>query len=363
MTTRRSATTRSWPNFPPRPRPRVSTSSRWSARSLLSSRNTGLPPLDEDFVHRSLERLVGAQAADSVCADAFTEESEWIGFGTENDSPPSNLEGVTVHPQLEQRLLVQIAETSYWIESGLLQGAELAEDYAERGEAWAELLQKTEAVADLRHALALNPADNDLRYSLAVTLSDGADFKEADELFAEAEKRGPRDADELQAWGNHLFKQARFAEAEAAYATAAKLDPDFAYAQIMRRLAQLRQGRPGAVHQTAKMEKKDPWGASLLGFVAGRVDRKTLFTRLEPQGGLRYSEEECELYFVQAELALSRGDVAEARRNLHNCLGTGITDFVEYAMARQELRRLDAANPPPADKKSQGGDMDDEEPA
>ena len=336
-----------------------------AARSLLAGRNTGLPPLDEAFVRRSLERLLGAPASAAVCDDAFGTDRDWVGFGGENDTPPSNLEGLTVHPQLEQRLLVQIAETSYWIESGLLQGADLADNYAERGSAWAQLLQPTEALADLRRALALNPNDNSLRYGLAVTLSDGADFKAADVLFAEAAKQAPRDAEQVQAWGNHLFKQARFGEAEAAYAQAAKLDPDFAYAQIMRRLAQLRQGKAGGVRATAKMVKDDPWGASLLGFVAGRIDRKTLFSRLEPQGGLRYSEEECELYFVLAEQALGRGDIADARRNLHSCLGTGMTDFVEYAMAWQELRRLDAAHPPPAekDKKSKGGDVDDEEPA
>jgi lipoprotein NlpI len=333
-----------------------------TARSLLSGRNTGMAPLDEAFVRRSLERLVGAPAGAAICTESFTQDRDWVGFGSENDAPPSDLEGVTVHPQLEQRLLVLIAETSYWIESGLLQGADLAANYAQRGEAWAQMLQQGEAVADLRRAMALDPADNRLRYSLAVTLSDGGDYREADELFAEAAKQAPRDAGETQSWGNHLFKQGRFAEAEAAYAQAARLDPNFAYAQLMRRLAQIRQGKPGSVHPTSRMAKEDPWAASLLAFVGGRIDRKALFGRLEPQGGLRYSEEECELYFVLAELALARGDVADARRNLHSCLGTGITDFVEYAMAWQELRRLDAAHPPPAEKKSQGGDADDEEP-
>ena len=78
--------------------------------------------------------------------------------------------------------------------------------------------------------------------------------------------------------------------------------------------------------------------------------------------GLRYSEEECELYFVLAQLALGRGDVAGARRHLHNCLGTGITSFVEYAMAWHELRRLNAANPPPPEKKSEREGMTDEQP-
>ena len=74
------------------------------------------------------------------------------------------------------------------------------------------------------------------------------------------------------------------------------------------------------------------------------------------------SEEECELYFVLAQLALGRGDVAGARRHLHNCLGTGITSFVEYAMAWHELRRLNAANPPPPEKKSEREGMTDEQP-
>jgi hypothetical protein len=65
---------------------------------------------------------------------------------------------------------------------------------------------------------------------------------------------------------------------------------------------------------------------------------------------------------VLAQLALSRSDLAETRRDLHNCLGTGITSFVEYAMAWHELRRLDAANPPPPENKSEGDDSMDDEP-
>jgi lipoprotein NlpI len=333
-----------------------------ASHSLLAGGSTGIPPGDQKFIRRSLERLVGAKAAADICDDAFTEERDWIGFGTENDLPAPDREGASIHPQLEQRFLVQIAEASYWIESGLLKGADLADNFSERGEAWAALLQTKDAVADLRHALELGPDNNGLKYSLAVTLSDSGDFQAADGVFAEAMKRAPPSALEAQAWGNHLFKQARFAEAEAAYVRAAKLAPDFAYARIMRRLAQVRQGKAGGARATSQMKKQDPWGASLLDFVGGRIDRPTLFGRLEPKGGLRYSEEECELYFVLAEQALSRGDVAEARRNLHSCLGTGITDFVEYALAWHELRRLNAVNPPPAEKKGQSDDMADEEP-
>ena len=331
--------------------------------SLVAGWREGSTPLEEGFVQASLRRLVTPEAATDICRRAFGPDHEWLGLSRDGDLPPSNLEGVSVHPQLEQRLLVQIAATSYWIESGLARGADLAEDYFERGEAWAQLLQKDVAIADLRRSLQLAPANEAARYSLAVVLSDAGDFKEADAMFAEAQKRAPSNALELQAWGNHFFKWGRFAEAEAAYGRAARLEPTFAYAQIMLHLARLRQGTPGGARREPAVGKKDPWGASLLGFLAGRLDEKTLFGRLEPQGGLRYSEQECELYFVLAQLALSRGDVAEARRDLHNCLGTGITSFVEYAMAWHELRRLNAANPPPPDPRSEKGGTTDEQPA
>jgi len=330
------------------------------ARSLLAGWTEGSRPLDENFCRESLQRLVPPNVAADICAGAFADGRQWIGLNTQDDVRPVNLEGISVHPQLEQRLTVQIAETSYWIESGLSQGADLAANYGERGEAWAQLLQKNQAVADLEHSLKLDPANNDVRYSLAVALSDGGDFSAADRIFAEAAKRVPRSAQESEAWGNHLFKQGRFAAAEAAYSRAARLDPSFAYARIMLHLARIRQGRPGDARSDAHIEQRDPWGAALLDFLAGRVGEKGLFARLEPQGGLRYSEEECELYFVLAEIQLSRGEIAEARRSLHSCLGTGITSFVEYAMAWHELRRLDLAHPPPVSKGSTGGDVDDQ---
>lgn len=333
-----------------------------TAHGLLAGWHGGSMPLDESFVHASLQRLVSADEAALICRRVFSGDHQWLGLGADGDASAPNFDGVLVHPQLAQQLLVQIAATSYWIESGLAQGADLAENYGERGEAWAQLLQKDEAVTDLRRSLELEPQNNTIRYNLAVALSDAGNFHEADAVFAEARRRAPSNALEMQAWGNHLLKQGRFAEAEAAYTKAAKLDPSFAYARIMRHLARVRQGKPGDTRIDPKLEKGDPWGASLVRFLAGRMDEKALFGRLESKGGLRYSEEECELYFVLAQLALSRGDIAEARRDLHSCLSTGITSFVEYAMAWHELRRLNVANPLPAEKKSNGGAMADQEP-
>jgi len=330
------------------------------ARSLLSGWSEGSLPLDENFVRTSLERLLPTDVTAAICAEAFADGHQWIGLNSDEGTAPVNLQGLSVHPQLEQQLLVQVAETSYWIGSGLTQGTELAAYLGERGVAWALLLQKDDAVADLRRSLQLDSGNNAVRYSLAVALSDAGDFKEADAVFAEAAKHAPRDAGETQAWGNHLFKQGRFAAAEQAYRRAARLDPDFAYARIMYQLARLRQGKSGGVGLDLKERKGDEWGVALLDFLAGRADENALFHRLDGSGGLRYSEQECELYFVRAELALSRGEIAEARRNLHSCLGTGVSSFVEYALARQELWRLDALHPPPKEKASSGGDTDDQ---
>ncbi len=332
------------------------------ARSLLAGWSEGSLPVDEGFVQASLRRLLSPGEAADVCREAFSESHTWLGLGAETATAPASLEGVSVHPQLEQRLLVAIAATSYWIESGLSQGRLLAENLGERGAAWAQLLQDNVAVADLRHSLQLDPTNNGVRYDLAVALSDAGKFKEADAVFAEARQRSRRNALQTQAWGNHLFKQGRFADAETAFGQAARLDPGLAYAPIMRHLARRRQGKPGGARPDGGIEKADPWGGSLLAFLAGRIDEKALSDCLEPRGGLRHSEQECELYFVLAELALSGGDVAEARRELHSCLGTGITSFVEYAMAWHELRRLNAANPPAPEEKSKSDDQADQQP-
>ena len=334
-----------------------------ASRSLLAGWRDGTLPVDSEFVRASLRRLVGTEQADDICREVFRDDREWLGLSDDSEGGFSSLKGVPVHPQLEQRLLMEIAEASYWIESGLSKGRTLAGNYGERGAAWAELWQLKDAEADLRRSLALDPSNNKVRYGLAVALSDAGQIKEADAVFAEAARRGPVGASETQAWANHLFIQGRFADAEAAYARASRLDPKIAYSRMMADLARLRQGKRRDVRVSRTLMRADPWGASLLEFVAGRLDEKAVFARLEPQGGLRHSEQECELYFVLAEMALGRGDVFEARRNLGSCLGTGITSFVEYAMAWHELRRLDSSQPPPKDDKSGGDDLTAAEPA
>jgi lipoprotein NlpI len=102
------------------------------------------------------------------------------------------------------------------------------------------------------------------------------------------------------------------------------------------------------------------WDASVLDFLAGSTDRKGLFSRLETQGGLRYSEQECELYFVLAQMALSRGEIADARRDLKSCLGTGVTSVEWYAMAWHELERLNRVHPPSTATPPSGGDDNDQ---
>jgi len=335
------------------------------ARSLLAGWSDGVVSIDAELTQRNLARLLPPGAADAVCEDAFAEGRQWVGLNTGAEVVAERSDGVRVHPQLEQQMLLRIAVASFWIDSGSAEGKELAGEYADRGEAWAMLLHKDEAVADLNRALELTPDDNSLRSWLAMTLSDAGDFKAADAVFAETKRRAPHDALQEQAWGNHLFKQGRFAEAAEAYHRAAKLDPAFAYAPLMADLARRRQGRAGAAPVAKEaVEKADPWGAALLGFISGKLDEKSLFKRLEARGGLRYSEEECELNFVLGELALSRGEVDEARRHLRSCLATGVTSFVEYVIARHELQRLEAKHPASKEEKTAGtGAVDDREPA
>ena len=92
------------------------------ARSLLAGWYEGSLPIDEGFVQTSLQRLLAPDEAADICREVFSEGHTWLGLGADTATAPVSLEGVSVHPQLEQRLLVAIAATSYWIESGLSQG-------------------------------------------------------------------------------------------------------------------------------------------------------------------------------------------------------------------------------------------------
>ena len=330
------------------------------SRSLLAGWSRGPVPLDEGFARTGLQRLLGAAAAGDICAHAFAEGRQWLGLNIEDDATEVAQEGEIVHPQLEQRLLVQIAEMSYWIESGMVRGRALAHDYEQRGTAWSHLRKKTEAVADFRRSLELEPKADHVRYRLAAALSDGGDFSAADLAFADAARHAAADPGETQALGDHLFKEGRLDAAEVAFSRALRRDPSLAHSRIMRRLTLLREGKSGVATAETPAGRMDPWDASLLNFLAGGIDEKGLWSRLEPQAGLRYSEQECELYFVLGELALSRGEIAEARRDFRSCLGTGVTSVAWYVMAWHELRILDRAHPLPQQHPSSVGDSDDQ---
>ncbi len=83
--------------------------------------------------------------------------------------------------QTARRLRSSHAATSYWIESGLFQGADLADNYSECGEAWAQLRQKDAAVADLR----CSGEEGELYFVLAQLALSRGDIAAARRAFAD----------------------------------------------------------------------------------------------------------------------------------------------------------------------------------
>lgn len=310
------------------------------ARSLLAGWEPAPKLPDEAFVHASLRRLVGATAADSICAEAYDYKKEWVGIASADQSPLLAYPGPFVHPQLEEQMLARIAASSYAIGTGRLSPAARVSDYFQRGQAWVCLGRLRSGIADLRHAHELDPHDDHIRWVLAAALGKSGDFKDADTLFARAARAAPAEPAAVLGWANDLLMEQRWKKAVTMYQRVIRLYPKSSFTWLMLGLARRREGHPAGIGPGAWQKDHRAWNIALVRYVSGRIGREAIENLMEPKGDRRRVEEECRLDFVEGELALSRGDQAAARRCFNDCVGTGLTNYIEYYMAKFELRRL-----------------------
>lgn len=331
------------------------------ARSLLAGWDPAPALPNQTFVRTSLRRLVGATAADSICAEVYDHNQEWVGVAPADRSPLAGYPGPFVHPQLEEQMLARIADCSYAIASGRLPTAALVADHFERGQAWVCLGRLRAGIADLRQALRLNPRDNHIRWELAAALGKSGSFEAADTLFTQAASAAPAVA--RLGFANDLFMEQQWKQAAALYQVVIRIYPKASFTWLMLGLARRREGRPAGIGPGAWQKDHRAWNIALVRYVAGRIGLETLENLMEPRGDRRRTEEVCRLDFVEGELALSRGDRAAAWRHFHECLGTGLTNYIEYYMARCELRRLKSIPSPPRRNRKGGGYEPGAEPA
>jgi lipoprotein NlpI len=85
-----------------------------------------------------------------------------------------------------------------------------------------------------------------------------------------------------------------------------------------------------------------PWPGIIVQLYLGAVNAESVLSAAKNPDPNKEKQQLCEAYFYLGELSLIAGNRAAAILFFQNTLKTGITNYIEYTGAKQELIRLDA---------------------
>lgn len=295
-------------------------------------------------------RLLPKLLEDSMTKEIFSaiDRGEINVVELNQGSPPAAEEwkgDPAIHPLMMQQAQREIADLSFQIE--LLQGnprAE-AETLSQRAIQFSRAGLHDAALADLDAAIKLIGREPSLLLDKAVVYGTAQRDDEAEKLLAEVEKS--RDGKEMAVHERGIlrFSQGRFEEARKVLRGDKRADVDAAYSAIMAELAARRLGQHESRGLMRARQKVKPgsWPDMCLAYLSNKIGDDVLLREAQQGDSLEVAQKLCEAYFILAQTSLAAGNQTRGINFLESCIGTGITGYIEFRLARVELKRLDPA--------------------
>jgi lipoprotein NlpI len=292
---------------------------------------------------RVLPRLIGDVATAELFAAADRGELNVVEF---NQGAATNLEewkgDPSIHPLLMQQVEREIADLTFQID--LLNANPEQQSNALRRRA----VQKSRAGMDESALSDLNAAIKLVGRQPEVLLEEAAVYSamqrddEVEKIFAEVQTTDRGKAQALREQGVFRFGQGRFEEAHALLLEDAKRNPTVPYTTIMAELAARRIGQRefSLLERTRRTVRPASWAGVCLGYLMGSLNEDVLIREAQRGDTLAVAQRLCEAYFILAQVAIASGDQEKGIDWLESCIGTGITGFVEFRLARLELKRV-----------------------
>ena len=203
-----------------------------------------------------------------------------------------------------------------------------------------------DAVADFTLVLKAQPGDEESLFGRATAHMFQGDYTGAETDLGAILAKTPTAAQALARRGHVRFLRQAFKEAATDFAQALTLPDAPADLLLWRFVASARDGDAGAAKALAAglqaRRQADPWPETVAQYFLGKITGDDLIKAARNTSGHL-----CEAYFYLGQAALVQNEPVEAARLFTAARSTGMTRFVEYAVSRAELSRL---NPAPAAK-------------
>jgi lipoprotein NlpI len=248
---------------------------------------------------------------------------------------------------IDRELEAAVQSLSEPISSGRLEGVELGRALVSRGIAYSNLERPQEALEDLTGAIQAAPALADAYLTRGEVYTKLGRYEEALADFEQVRRLDPESAGLPRSRGHAQFMRGDFRAAQADFRRAVeqRRDEDQLHALIWLYLASARLGEDARAIVSALPAGADlsQWPGPALMLLLGQATPEEMLA-----GAWSFERKTevlnlCEGYFFLGHYRLLAGDREGARRAFQDAVATGVKHYVEYASAKIELGRLDAA--------------------
>jgi lipoprotein NlpI len=217
-----------------------------------------------------------------------------------------------------------------------------AEAYFNRGHAWANRADPDRAIADYGAAIRLNPKDPAALASRAAEWLLKGEHARAIEDFDAALKLDPKNGGALFGRGRARFYAGDFAGAVTDMEPALKIEPN-SYSALWLYLARKRAGSTEAdekLDAETRSDRAGGWPGPLALLYLGRTDVNSVQAAATDRVSKIQNDQLCEANFYLAHWHLLRDERDRALPLLKQAQAGCPKDFLEYEGAVAELRRL-----------------------
>lgn len=304
----------------------------------------GFPsPSDGAAWRRLLPKLIGAAPAEALFAAVDRGELNVVELNQDTAPGVDQWKGdPAIHPLVMQQVQREIADLTFQIELLRDNPESQIQALRQRGIQYSRAGLYDAALADLDAAMKISGRQPVLLLDEAVVQAAAEHDDAVENLLTEVDRTKTGRALASKEWGLFRFGQGKYQEAWSALRIDARNDPKASYSAIMAELAARRLGKSESevVGRARQQLRPGSWPDLCLGFLAGKISDDALLHEAQQGDSIEAAQKLCEAYFILAEVELAGGNKTKGMDFLESCIDTGITGFVEFRLARIELKRL-----------------------
>ena len=234
------------------------------------------------------------------------------------------------------------------IESGRLQGKDLADAYRFRGVAYSQLNDDERAVQDFSSAIELEQVSVQYYEDRAIGYLRLREFAKANTDLDMALGLDTKYPPAHREKGRLAAYQGEYARAARSFALAMENDQGMgaAYGAIWLQVAATRANLEGTspLPQLAAALPPTQWPAPVIQMLIGMISPEEAIAAADNRDPDTFLEQKCEAYFYVGEYYMAQKDTERARAAFEAAVATGVTEFLEYDWARRELELMQAGN-------------------